>query len=115
MNYTTTRLLVIAISLTLVAGCGARRAEPVEKVRATDNLLTCDHLAAEKNVNLVRARDLLKEKNAQEGNNIGMLLFNPLFLDLSGTEKKEIEALHARNQKLDLLMLQKKCPLPETG
>jgi hypothetical protein len=107
---TTERLFVIVLAGFLVAACGARKAEPVQKIRASDDKLTCDHMAAEKKVNLVRAQDLLKEENAQEGNNIGMLLINPLFLDLSGTEKKEIAALHDRNQRLDGLMLQKNCP-----
>lgn len=106
----TARLTIILISLSLLVGCGARRAEPVEKVRATDSQLTCDHLAAERKVNLVRAQDLLQEKNAQEGNNIGILLINPFFLDLSDTEQTEVRALHARNQHLDRLMQKKNCP-----
>jgi hypothetical protein len=40
-------------------------------------------------------------------NNLGFLLLDPLFLDLSNTEQKEITAFQARNQVLDGLIAQR--------
>jgi len=67
-------------------------------------------MAAEQKVNLERAQDLSREETAQEGNNIGIMIFSPIFLDLSPTEKNEIKALNDRNQHLDALMAEKRCP-----
>ncbi len=105
----TMHVLGAVLILTLVNACGARKATPVETSRSTDAILTCDHLTAEHHVNTRRMAHLLTEKGAQEANNVGFLLFSPLFLDLSNTEQQEIRALQDRNQHLGLLMTSRRC------
>lgn len=105
----TKQAVCVALMLVIVSGCGARKAAPVKTTRTTDSILTCDHLIAEHHVNTRRMAHLLTEKGAQEANNVGFLLFSPLFLDLSNTEQQEIRALHDRNGHLGLLMSTRKC------
>lgn len=105
----TMQAVCAALILMTVSGCGARKAAPVETTRTTDSILTCDHLVAEHHVNTRRMAHLLTEKGAQEANNVGFLLFSPLFLDLSNTEQQEIRALRDRNSQLGLLMTSRKC------
>lgn len=90
--------------------CGGRIARPVEKNRAHDNALSCDHLTAEQNVNHARMADLAGEEKAKHDLNAGVFLASPLFLDLSNVEKREIEALAARNKVLNDEMMRRSCP-----
>lgn len=92
-----------------VAACGGRKSEIVPLERSYDDLLSCDHLLAEYDVNLKKAAALLGERSSEIENNFGLLLIAPLFLDFSGIEKKEIEALVLRNQELLRLMQANNC------
>jgi hypothetical protein len=93
----------------MLAGCGGRVSRPIAANEPYDSQLDCAHLTAEKAVNAARARDLAGEQTDDANNNLGQLLLNPLFLNLSGSEQTEIEAFAAREKVLDQLMLQK-CP-----
>jgi hypothetical protein len=93
-------LWVTASILLLMNACGGRVARPVEESNDFDTLLTCDHLVAEYKVNLEKIEDISGERLDKTDDNVGWILFMPLFLDLSGSEKKEIEALITRNQRL---------------
>ena len=74
-----------------------------------DDRLSCDHLRAERSINDAKLADLVKERKNDNNNNVGIALMDPLFLDLSGSERTEAEALNKRNAVLDGLMGQK-CP-----
>lgn len=102
--------LTIALSFLMLAGCGGRVAQPVQLTRAVDPSLTCDHLKAEYDNNLKRRVELTGESADKVGNNIGILLISPLFLDLSDTQKIEVKALLARNGRLEELARGRQCP-----
>jgi hypothetical protein len=102
----TISLLVVFL---LLAGCGGRAAHPVAVNNAYDDRLTCDHLHAERGVNDSKLADLTKERKDANGNNVGTaLLEGPLWLDLSGAERTEADALVKRNAVLDGLIA-KRC------
>lgn len=93
----------------LMNACGGRVARPVEEVNNFDDLLSCDHLVSEYQVNLEKIEDISGERIDKTDHNVGWILFMPLFLDLSGSEKREIEALSSRNQRLVDLAEEKNC------
>jgi len=74
-----------------------------------DDRLSCDHLLAERSINDAKLADLVKERKNDNNNNVGIALMDPLFLDLSGSERTEADALTKRNAVLDGLIGQK-CP-----
>jgi len=104
------RRLIVVVGVLALAGCGGRVAQPVQLTRAIDSSLTCDHLKAEYDNNLKRRIELTGESADKVGNNIGILLISPLFLDLSDTQKIEVKALLARNGRLEELAQGKQCP-----
>jgi hypothetical protein len=93
----------------LLSGCGGRVSRPVAAHEPYDDQLDCAHLTAEKSVNTALARDLTGEQANDANNNLGQLLLNPLFLNLSGSEQRELEAFAAREKVLDQLIA-RKCP-----
>lgn len=97
----------IIVMLLPLAACGGRVGHPVSATTTYDDKLSCDHLRAERSVNDARIVDLEKERSNAEGNSVGMLLLSPMFVDLSHSESKEIEALQERNKVLDSLISQK--------
>jgi hypothetical protein len=105
--------IIIAANI-FIAGCGGRVARPVAITTPYDSQLDCDHLAAEKTVNAARARDLAGEQNNDVKNDIGFLLFSPLFVNLSGTEQTELRAYAARETVLNKIMAGR-CPAPASG
>lgn len=102
--------LTVALGCLMLAGCGGRVAQPIQLTRDIDPSLTCDHLKAEYDNNLKRRVELTGESADKVGNNIGILLISPLFLDLSDTQKVEVKALLARNGHLEELARGKQCP-----
>lgn len=104
------RQLLVVIGFLLLTGCGGRVAQPVQLTRDIDPSLTCDHLKAEYDNNLKRRVELTGESADKVGNNIGILLVSPLFLDLSDTQKVEVKALLARNERLQQLAAKRQCP-----
>jgi len=100
---------VIILLLLLLSSCGGRVNNPVSETSNIDDILTCSHLKAEFEINLDKVKDITKEKNAQEINNLGLLITSPFLLDFKNTEKKEILALQNRNVRLEKLLLDKNC------
>jgi hypothetical protein len=102
----------------LLSACGGRSSHPVEATTAHDAQLSCDHLHAERRVNDARIADLDGERKGDSDNNVGKVIgqgaVGILFLDLSDSEKKEIQAFQARNKVLDQ-MVAERCPAPETA
>jgi hypothetical protein len=92
-----------------LSGCGGRSSHPVAASNAFDDQLTCGHLTAERTVNQARIVDLAGEKTNGQSNNVGLLLTNPLMMDLGSPEQQEIDALNRRNLVLDGL-IDRKCP-----
>jgi len=90
------------------AGCGGRAAQPVASTTPMDATLSCDHLRAERQVNLARIADLGGERH-DANRDVARLVMDPLVIDLSQTEQREIAALEARNQELDRLIAGR-CP-----
>ena len=107
MRIVNNRLAVFC--LLLLAGCGGRAAHPVAANNDYDDRLSCDHLRAEREVNDSKLADLTKERKNDNNNNVGLAVMDPLFLDLSGSERTEAEALTKRNAVLDGLIATK-CP-----
>jgi len=103
------RLWIVTSVLSLISACGGRVARPVQEVNKFDALLSCDHLVSEYQVNLEKIEDITGERLGKTDDNVGWILFMPLFLDLSGSEKKEIQALVGRNQRLVDLAKEKNC------
>ena len=103
-------LVLAAIAAVTLYGCGGRVAMPVALVRDVDPQLSCDHLQAEYDNNARRSLELSGESSAKVGDNLGLLLVSPLFLDLSDTQKVELKALVARNDRLKSLASAKGCP-----
>ena len=103
--------LIVAIGCLLLAGCGGRVAQPLQVTRDIDPSLTCDHLRAEYDNNLRRRVELTGESADKVGNNIGILLVSPLFLDLSDSQKIEAKSIIERNLHLEDLARQKNCPV----
>lgn len=101
----------LVLAAGLLAGCGGRVARPVEAMTPLDGRLTCTHIVEEIRVNNARAADLAGEKDAQSGNNAGLILVAPMFINLDNTEGREVQALHARNQVLADLASKKACKL----
>ena len=97
------------VAFLLLSACGGRTAHPVALHNDYDDRLSCDHLRAERSINDAKLADLVKERKNDNNNNVGIALMDPLFLDLSGSERTEAEALNKRNAVLDGLMGQK-CP-----
>ena len=103
------RLKLWALGALVLAGCGGREAHPVATTQSVDPLLTCAHIAAEFGNNQKRVAELAGEWSERNRDNVGLLLFSPLFLDLSQSERKEAEAIAARNQRLLELATAKSC------
>jgi hypothetical protein len=113
-----TASVAVALLMALVSACGGRVANEVQAAGPNDRLLTCDHLEAERTVNLARMADLVGERRTSNDNNAGMIagaVLVPayiLFLDFSDTEKKEAEALVRRNETLESLIVSRSCGAP---
>jgi hypothetical protein len=103
------KLLSVGALALATAACGGRASEEVPLERSFDGRLSCDHLEAEYDVNLKKAEALVGERSSETANNFGLFLLSPIFMDFSGVEKKEIEALAGRNAKIIRLMNTKNC------
>ncbi|MEM1277940.1 MAG: hypothetical protein AAGH74_15560 [Pseudomonadota bacterium] len=104
------RTCLIVAGLAVIAACGGRQANPVAQQRDIDSQLTCVHLSGERSFNDARIEDLLGELKASDQNNFALLVVSPLFIDLSDSERTEIQALHSRSEELDRLLAEKNCP-----
>jgi len=106
--------LVAVMCMLALGACAGRSAQPVSMMQPYDNSLSCEQIQAEIQSNESKARQLTDENNSAHNANIavgavGLFLFWPaLFaLDLSDSERVEIQALHDRN--MHLASLQRDC------
>ena len=97
------RTLIMMLPLLVLAACGGRAAHPVETVQPIDSQLSCAHITAERENNRKRVVELVGEQGETVRDNIGMLVMMPVFLALDGAEQREIEAIGARDKRLDEL------------
>lgn len=108
------KFLILTLFI-FIQACGGRQVKSVAEVSSLDNQLTCSHISGEYQVNNQRVTELIGEKGQKGGANIGMvLLLGPAslpFIDVSGSEKKEIEAITLRNKTLERLASVKSCGL----
>lgn len=100
---------ITLVCLAVLSACGGRVARPVPVENNFDGSLSCAHIEAEFDVNKRKLVALGDERSDKVGYNIGTVLISPLFLDFSGSEKEEIEALHQRNKRLAELAKNKGC------
>ena len=97
------------LAMLVLCSCGGRVANPTPLERSFDAELSCAHLSGEYENNIKRLSELTGESKDKIRDNMGMLLASPLFLDFSQTQKKETQALLARNERLQALMADKTC------
>lgn len=113
-------MAMVAATLSLAA-CGGRAADIAPRHTPVDAALSCDHLAGELSVNRSKLDELAGERRTANDHNAGKIagaLLAPtfiLFLDLSDVERREAEALVARNQEVERLMNQKDCSGSSSG
>ncbi|MEL6977391.1 MAG: hypothetical protein AAGM38_01775 [Pseudomonadota bacterium] len=114
------RWILGAAALTAVLGlsaCGGRVADPVAQRSDLDSRLNCAHLGAEKAANLRRMEDLRDERVDNRIRSVarvpGAIIGNPLsaiaLADPSLAIYEEIDALEARNARIDELIAEKNC------
>lgn len=107
---------VAAFCIVSLMACGGRVADLAPERRPVDVALSCDHLAGELAVNASKLDELAGERKTANDHNVGKIagaVLAPtfiLFLDLSDVEKREAEALVARNQEVERLMTERACP-----
>jgi len=94
------RSIVAFAAVLFLAACGGRAAQPVALETALDSQLSCSHLRGELERNILRLSELRGESEAKVGNNMGMLLVSPFFLDVSDTQTVEAQAIVDRNTRL---------------
>ena len=108
-------LLIISFSL---YSCGGRTALPVAEYQLGDQGLSCETLKYEINATKLQIAQKSKKVQGATGQNVvlgaaGALLFWPalFWMDLSGAEKIESEALRKRHNVLVQLANKKGCNL----
>lgn len=106
---------VAALCIVSLMACGGRVADLAQERRPVDVALSCDHLSGELAVNASKLDELVGERKTANDHNVGKIagaVLAPtfiLFLDLSDVEKREAEALVARNREVERLMTEKAC------
>ena len=100
-----------AATMLLAGACGGRVAQPVLVEQSYDAKLSCTHLAGELSNNEKRLVELKAERDGKPAENFGLLLTSPLFIDMSDSQKNEVKALIARNDRLKALMAEKSCEI----
>ncbi len=107
---------VLTVGILLMTGCGGRQAYPVQITQPGDYRMGCNQLEGE----MSRIRYEIQNKSGQksQGDNkdtalfvAGMLLFWPslFFMDLSNSDKVELEALRSRYNHLTNVYNSKDC------
>jgi hypothetical protein len=113
----TIRLLLAAALALCIPACAARPVSPVAISQSTDDQLTCSELDQQIKSNQLAAVELLhKNKEVQEANTtkvVASVVFSAwiaLSIDLSHEEQIKMRALSDRNEELQRLKRQKRCP-----
>lgn len=110
MRTKATSLAVLLLAGLMLYGCGGREARPVAKTTSFDEKLSCGHIAAQLEVNETRLEALgLEARRVSDANALRVIFISPFYLDLSGAERKEIDALQERNIVLQELAEEKDC------
>ena len=108
------RLISFVLSGLLVAGCAGRQAHPVALDQQGDNQRSCASIELEMSQIQTAVQRLIPESD-KLGKNValgiaGSFVFFPwLFMDLTESERVEINAYQQRYNKLMILATQKKC------
>ena len=107
---------ILAMGISIMSGCGGRQAYPVQIAQPGDYRMSCNQMEGE----ISRIRYEIQNKSGQKakGDNkdtmlfaAGMLLFWPslFFMDLSNSDKVELEALRSRYNHLTNVYNGKNC------
>ncbi|MFM1806932.1 MAG: hypothetical protein RL212_1191 [Pseudomonadota bacterium] len=108
------------ITSLLLSACAGRPANPVMVDQVGDNKKTCATLEAEMKGVQAEIQRLLPESD-KSGKNIGLgvagafLLVPLFFMDLTESEKIEINAYRQRYNRLNILATEKKCAFAEVS
>ncbi len=106
------------VSILVLSACAGRPANPVMVDQVGDNRKTCPALEAEMKGVQAEIQRLLPESD-KSGKNIGLgvagafLLVPLFFMDLTESEKIEINAYRQRYNRLNILATEKKCAFAE--
>jgi Short C-terminal domain len=117
MKKTITTTLISALVL---SACAGRPANPVMVDQVGDNKKTCATLEAEMKGVQAEIQRLLPESD-KSGKNIGLgvagafLLVPLFFMDLTESEKIEINSYRQRYNRLNILATEKKCAFAEVA
>jgi hypothetical protein len=108
------------LSVMVLSACAGRPANPVMVDQVGDNRKTCATLEAEMKGVQAEIQRLLPESD-KSGKNIGLgvagafLLVPLFFMDLTESEKIEINAYRQRYNRLNILATEKKCSFAEVA
>lgn len=108
------------VSVLILSACAGRPANPVMVDQVGDNRKTCPTLEAEMKGVQAEIQRLLPESD-KSGKNIGLgvagafLLIPLFFMDLTESEKIEINAYRQRYNRLNILATEKKCAFAEVA
>ncbi len=108
------------VSILVLSACAGRPANPVMVDQVGDNRKTCPTLEAEMKGVQAEIQRLLPESD-KSGKNIGLgvagafLLVPLFFMDLTESEKIEINAYRQRYNRLNILATEKKCAFAEVA
>lgn len=105
-----TKFIICFVGIGLSA-CGGRVANLTPATTALDSQLSCSHLFGEYENNNKRLVELTGERRDKALYNAGVfLVVNPLFINLSSSEKEEAESISLRQKNLEGLLQAKTCP-----
>ena len=109
------RLIAVALSAALITGCANTTPNPVSASQAGDNDLTCDGIQLEMNHIDQRVAQLAGEKSSKTASNValgvaGWFLIVPwFFMDLSDSERVEMNAYKQRYTRLQQIQYKAEC------
>ena len=108
------RLLAISLSLSLIAGCGGRAANPTVAYKVSDGSMSCEEIKAEMAHIQSQVDKLIPESN-KTAKNVGLgvagwfFLVPWFFMDFSEAEKVEIKAYQERYLSIEKLYSRNGC------
>ncbi len=114
------KLTASILIISFLTACAGRPANPVMVDQVGDNKKSCATLEAEMKGVQSEIQRLLPESD-KSGKNIGLgvagafLLIPLFFMDLTESEKIEINAYRQRYNRLQILATEKKCPFVEVA
>lgn len=118
MKNTKNSIILAVITSFLIAGCAGRPANPVMVDQVGDNRKSCASIETEMRFIEAELKRLVPETD-KTGKNValgiaGALFIVPLFfMDLTETEKIEINAYRQRYNRLNIIGTDKTCPFTQ--